>query len=100
MAEIPEDTDNIIELTDEDGNVVPFELLDLLEYEGNQYAVLVPADDEDAECEAEDIVILKAESGAEDDEYTTYASVEDEAVEDAVFELFREKYAEDFDFTE
>jgi len=100
MAEIPEDMDNIIELTDEDGNVVPFELLDIIEYEDGQYAVLAPADDEDAECETEDIVILKAESGAEDDEYTTYVSVEDEDVEEAVFELFREKYAEDFDFSE
>ena len=41
-----EELDNLIVLTDEDGNDVSFEFLDLLEYEGEEYVVLLPTDEE------------------------------------------------------
>ena len=37
-----EELDNIIVLNDEDGNEVEFEFLDLIEYEGEEYVVLLP----------------------------------------------------------
>ena len=37
-----DELDNIIELNDEDGNVVQFEFLDLVELEGEEYVVLLP----------------------------------------------------------
>ena len=45
-----EEENNIIEITDEDGKVIQCELYDIIEFEGQQYALLVEADaQEDAE---------------------------------------------------
>ena len=42
---------NLIVLTDQDGNSVRFELLDIVEYKEDEYAVLYPADGGDDEPE-------------------------------------------------
>ena len=38
---IPEEEDNIVELTDEDGTVTKFEYLTTVPYEGEEYVVLM-----------------------------------------------------------
>ena len=43
------DEDSFITLTDENGNEVDFLLLDVMEYEGCDYMVLMPLTDEDGE---------------------------------------------------
>ncbi len=94
MDELDE-LDNIVVLNDEDGNEVRFEFLDLMEYGGDEYAILLPADDDpDADSE---VVILRVEPGDNPDE-ETYVSVEDEDVLNAVFELFKEKFRDEFNF--
>lgn len=85
--------DNIISLTDPEGNEVPFEFLDLVEYEGGKYVVLLPLDEEE-----EEVIILLLEEGEDDTE--SYISVEDEKTLNAVFEIFKEKFAEVFNFTD
>ena len=40
---------NIIVLEDDLGNEVEFEYLDVIEYEGEEYILLLPADDEEAD---------------------------------------------------
>ena len=57
----------IITLTDENGEDMDFEFLDLVEYEGKRYAVLLPP--------VEDILT-------------------------AVFDIFKEKFKDEFDFAE
>ena len=43
-----EEENNLIEITDEEGNVLKCGLYDIIEFEGNQYAVLLEAEyDED-----------------------------------------------------
>lgn len=81
--------DNIDILNDEFGNEFQFEFLDLVEYNGEEYVVLLPADDEDGE-----VVILKVE--AIDDDNDSYASVEDEDILMAVFQLFKDKFKYEF----
>jgi uncharacterized protein YrzB (UPF0473 family) len=83
--------ENILILTDEEGNDVSFEFLDLIEYQGNEYVILLPVDDEDGE-----VVILMVEAVSDDEE--SYKAVEDEEVLVAVFEIFREKFKDEFDF--
>ena len=39
-----EELDNIIILNDENGNEVKFEFLDLMEYEGEEYIILLPTE--------------------------------------------------------
>ena len=43
---IPEEEDNIVELTDEDGTVSKFEYLTTVSHEGEEYVVLMVLDDE------------------------------------------------------
>lgn len=94
--------DNIVTLKDEDGNDVNFEFLDLIEYEGEEYIVLLPAEEVENE-EADEVVILKTEKledSEEDSEEETYVSVEDEDVLNAVFEIFKEKFKDEFNFVD
>ena len=68
-----EELDNIIILNDEDGNEVEFEFLDLIEYEGEEYVVLLPVEEEETE-EPGEVVILKLEDTESEDE-ESYVSV-------------------------
>ena len=82
---IPEEEVSILTLTDENGQDVEFEYLDCIEYQGKEYLVLMPVEDDAAE-----IVILEVEPVDEENE--NYLAVEDEAVLTAVYEIFKEKY--------
>ena len=92
-----EEIDNIIILNDENGEDVPFEFLDLIEYDGEEYVVLLPVE-EDSE-EAEEVVILKLED-SEDEQTESYVSVDDEEVLNTVFEIFKEKFKDEFNFVD
>lgn len=92
-----EEVDNIVILNDEEGNEVQFEFLDLIEYNEEEYVMLLPVEDEISE-EPGEVVILKVESTSEDEE--SYVSVEDEEVLNNVFEIFKEKFKDEFNFTD
>ena len=91
-----EELDNIIILNDEEGNEVEFEFLDLIEYEGEEYVVLLPVEESD---EAGEVVILKLEDTESEDE-ESYVSVDDDDVLNKVFEIFKEKFKDDFNFVD
>lgn len=90
-----EELDNIIVLNDEDGNEVEFEFLDLIEYDGESYVVLLPNDDD--EEEAGEVLILKLEDNDSEDE-ESYVSVDDEEILNKVFEIFKDKFKDEFNF--
>ena len=95
-----EDLDNIVILNDEDGNEVKFEFLDLVELDDEEYVVLLPVTEEGEEEEGE-VVILKVEdSDDEDSDEESYVSIEDEEILSKVFEIFKEKFKDDFDFVD
>ena len=94
-----EELDNVIVLNDEDGKEVSFEFLDLIELEGEEYVVLLPMSEEGEEDEGE-VVILKVEDTDEDSEEESYVSVEDETVLNQVFEIFKEKFKDEFNFVD
>ena len=50
-----EELDNLVELTDEDGNPATFEFLDVIEYQGKEYVALLPTEEE----ETAEVVILE-----------------------------------------
>ena len=91
-----EELDNIIVLNDENGEEIEFEFLDLIEYEGEEYVVLLPTDEED---EPGEVVILKLEDTDSEDE-ESYVSVDDEDVLQAVFEIFKDKFKDEFNFVD
>lgn len=94
-----EENDNVVVLKDEEGNDVRFEFLDFIEYEGENYVILLPADEVENE-EAGEVVILKEDKDAEnsDSEEESYVSVDDEATLNKVFEIFKDKFKDEFDF--
>ena len=93
-----EELDNILVLNDEEGNEVEFEFLDLIEYEGEEYVVLLPVEEDETE-EPVEVVIIKLED-TESEEEESYVSVEDEAVLNKVFEMFKEKFEDEFNFVD
>lgn len=93
-----DDVATTIILTDEDGQEVEFEFLDLIPYQEKEYMVLMPLEGEDDEEETE-VVILQYEEG--DEEGTeTYSGVIDEEILEAIFNIFKEKWNDHFNFVE
>ena len=90
--------DNMIILNDEEGKEVRFEFLDLIELDNEQYVVLLPAEDKHGE-EPGEVVILQVED-TENENEESYVSVEDEETLNKVFEMFKEKFKDEFDFVD
>lgn len=88
MSEI---NDNYITLNDEYGNEIQFEFLDLIEYNEKEYVILLPVEDD-----AEEVVILEVEES--DDDTESYLSVDDTETLMQVFEIFKEKFKNEFNF--
>lgn len=94
--ELP-DSDELatIILKDENGEEVEFEFMDLISCEGEEYVVLLPIED----CEeAGQVVILKLTESDEDEE--AYVSVDDEVVLMSVFNIFKDKFKDYFNFVD
>lgn len=82
------DDDEIITLFDEDDNPMDFYEVAVVEYEGELYALLQPAEEIEGIAEDE-VVIFRIDSdreGEEDEDF--FYPVEDESVQDAVFEEY------------
>ena len=88
-----EELDSIITLTDENGEEMAFEYLDLVEYEGKEYLVLTPAEEETG-----DIIILEIEPVYEENE--NYLTILDEELLNTVYELFKERNKENLEFAD
>lgn len=73
--------DFIVELTDEDGKTEKFAILDTIEYNEKEYAVLATEEDPDS------VVILEY---IENEEDGTFVTVDDEETLHAVFDIFVE----------
>ena len=94
IEDMEEDLDNVVILNDEEGKEVKFEFLDLIEYENEEYVILLPLDEGE---DSEEVVILKVED-TDSEEEESYVSVDDEEVLNAVFEIFKEKFKDEFNF--
>ena len=88
-----EEEESILTLTDEHGDEIQFEYLDCIEYEGKEYLILMPVD-----AESNEIVILEIQPVDEENE--NYVAVEDEAILDAVYGIFKERYKDVLDFAD
>lgn len=89
------DTNNnkiVLMLEDANGDLEPYELLDVVEYDQSAFGVFMSAEEEEG-----DVAILRLE-GADDQKAESYVPVNDEALEQAVFDLFQIKNLDAFDF--
>lgn len=91
---LEEEVGNTIFLEDEDGNEVETELLAVIEYEdGNNYAVLLPVDEE-----GEGVVIMQVVEVEEDEALEGYLPIEDEDLLNEIFEIFQKEFEDVFDY--
>ena len=90
---LQEEESSLITLTDDKGQEVTFEYLDCIEYQGKDYLVLIPAEED-----ASEIVILEIEPVDEENE--NYLAVEDDATLDAVYAIFKDRYKDVLNFAE
>lgn len=90
---VPEQDDDLIYLEDEDGSEVAFSYLDTITYQGREYIVLDPVDETD-----DGVVILEVEAPETPDGEETYYGVEDDAILNAVYERFKERFRGVIDF--
>ena len=90
---LQEEETSTLMLTDENGVDTEFEYLDCIEYDGKEYLVLLPLDDEEGA-----IVILEVEPVDEENE--NYLAIEDEAILVAVYEIFKDRYKDVLTFSD
>ena len=79
----------LIETVDDEGNVVTFELFDILEFEEKEYALLLPAD---SDSDDDEVVLMRLTKDGED---YLFEAIED----DEEFEKVSE-YIENLDIDE
>ena len=88
---LQEEETSTLMLTDENGVDTEFEYLDCIEYDGKEYLILLPLDDEE-----NGIVILEVEPV--DEETENYLSVTDEEILNAVYSIFKDRYKDVIEF--
>ena len=79
-----EELDSILTFTDEDGNEEQFEYLDVVEYEGEEYLLVLPVGEDSNE-----VLIFLIQPVGEDEE--NYLPVENEETLEAVYAIFKER---------
>ena len=65
MSKPEEMEEQLIETVDEEGNVINFELIDIIEMDGKEYGLLLPQDNENKEEEKEVVLMRLTKDGEE-----------------------------------
>ncbi|QNU67889.1 DUF1292 domain-containing protein [Ruminiclostridium herbifermentans] len=91
-----DERDDIVVLIGEDGEEVEFEHLDTIEMNGNEYVILLPLDEQDEEVD--EVVILKVDHNEDGED--AFITVDNEEELNEVFEEFKERMEEEYDFDE
>ena len=81
--ELIEQEDELIELVDDAGNIIKFRLLDVTEYKGQKYTLLLAAEPND-EIAEDEVVIFRFNEKEE-----TLEPIEDEALLQEVFDFYQ-----------
>ena len=83
--ELDGEEDELIELVDDDGKVLNFKLLDVTEYKGVKYTLLLPAEPNE-EIAEDEVVIFRL-----NEEEETLEPIEDEARLEEVFDFYTQE---------
>ena len=81
--------EELIELIDDDGKIIKFKLLDVTEYKGEKYTLLLAAEESD-EIADDEVVIFRLNEKEE-----TLEPIEDEALLEEVFEFYQQEIDEE-----
>ena len=83
--ELDGEEDELIELVDDDGKVLNFKLLDVTEYKGVKYTLLLPAEPNE-EIAEDEVVIFRL-----NEEEETLEPIEDEALLEEVLDFYTQE---------
>ncbi len=97
MSNMDEERDDIVVLIGEDGEEAEFEHIDTIELNGNEYVVLLPVEEQENE-EVDEVVILKVDHNEDGED--SFVTVDDEEELNSVFEEFKTRMEEEYDFEE
>lgn len=83
LEQSEEEESELIELIDDDGNILNFKLLDVTEYKGEKYALLLAAEPNE-EIAEDEVVIFRLNEESE-----VLEPIEDENLLEEVFEFYQ-----------
>ena len=89
--------EDIIDFEDEDGNVIPFEVVDYVFYNGEEYALLTEVTEEEADEENQECIVCRVAAETEEDgeETETFVPVEDETLAQKLVDIFNTRIADE-----
>lgn len=90
--------EDIIVFEDEEGNEYSYTVVDYMFYNGEEYALLVEADEtEDADAEKQECIICRIVAGTDEDggENESFELLEDEELGKKLVEIFNTKMEEE-----
>ena len=89
--------EDIIDFEDEDGNVIPFAVIDYVFYNGDEYALLTEVTDEAEEDENQECIVCRIVAEAEEDgeETESFVPVEDAVLAQKLVDIFHTKMADE-----
>lgn len=96
---------DLIEITDEDGNVFQMEIIDYFFYNGQEYAIIADYDEEDEANnydENVDCFIMRVNSITDEngEEFDEFVPIEDEELENRLIAVANQRLSEDEDAEE
>ena len=88
--------EDVIEMTDEEGNTILFSIIDYFFYNGEEYAILTDSNDDDT-TEAVDCYVMKIVPTTDEDgeELEEFVPVEDQKLEAKLMEIATTKLNDD-----
>ncbi len=89
--------EDIIDFEDEDGNVIPFAVIDYVFYNGDEYALLTEVTEEEDEDENQECIVCRvvAETEENGEESESFVPVEDETLAQKLVDIFNTKMADE-----
>ncbi len=96
LAVTKQKEDNVLYMTDESGNEVAFEVLDVIFHEEEEYIVLLPVEEKSEEAGRALILRFDCDNG----EDVVFACVDDDAVVQTVFDIFVERNEDIYTFVD
>ena len=89
--------EDIIDFEDDEGNVIPFEVIDYLFYNGEEYALLTEVTEEENEDENQECIVCRvvAETEENGEESESFVPVEDETLAQKLVDIFNTKMADE-----
>ena len=90
------DSEDLVVLTDDEGNDITLEFIDRIVCDGGEYAVMIPVDEDDNSTDdAANVVIMRIEH---DNDGDGFSAVENEETLNRIFEIFKERFCDKYEF--